>query len=296
MDLVELYVIIDDFCKAFMPRYLKILKNKKQITRVRTGMLSTSEIVWIILLFQESGFACFKWYYDNKVLTEYRCYFRQLPSYNRFTELMPNSLLVLLRLFNYLTYLNRRNSIGIEYIDSTKIGVCHNKRIRSNKVFSGVAEIGKSTMGWFFGFKLHITCDTSGNLTGMSITKGNVDDRVPVVKLINGFKGKLFADKGYLSKTLAAQLADMGVTLITTARNNMKSRLMPAELFDVIMLKKRSIIESVFNLLKNRLQLCHTRHRSIANFVVYIISVITGYQLFANKPKITLNNLICPSA
>ena len=128
-------------------------------------------------------------------------------------------------------------------IDSTKIGVCHNKRIRSNKVFSGVAEIGKSTMGWFFGFKLHITCDTSGNLTGMSITKGNVDDRVPVVKLINGFKGKLFADKGYLSKTLAAQLADMGVTLITTARNNMKSRLMPAELFDVIMLKKRSIIE-----------------------------------------------------
>ena len=80
MDLVKLYVIIDDFCKAFMPRYLKILKNKKQITRVRTGMLSTSEIVWIILLFQESGFACFKWYYDNKVLTEYRCYFRQLPS------------------------------------------------------------------------------------------------------------------------------------------------------------------------------------------------------------------------
>lgn len=116
MDLVELYVIIDDFCKAFMPRYLKILKNKKQITRVRTGMLSTSEIVWIILLFQESGFACFKWYYDNKVLTEYRCYFKQLPSYNRFIELIPNSLLVLLRLFNYLAYLTRRNSSGIEYM------------------------------------------------------------------------------------------------------------------------------------------------------------------------------------
>lgn len=279
-----------------MPKYLKLLKNNKQITRVRAGMLTTSEIVLIILLFQESGFACFKWYYENKVMVEYRSYFKKLPSYNRFVEIMPTSLIVLLRLFNYLTYLNRRYSRGIEYIDSTKVEVCHNKRIRNNKVFEGIAKIGKSTMGWFFGFKLHITCDTSGNLTGMAITKGNVDDRVPVIKLIQGFKGKLFADKGYLSKKLSNHLADNGITLITTARNNMKSRLLPTEQFNAIMLKKRSIIESVFNLLKNRFQLCHTRHRSIANFVVHIISVITGYQLFANKPKINLNNLLEHSA
>lgn len=292
MDIVELYVIIDDFCQKFMPKYLNLLKNNKQITRIRPGMLSTSEIVLIILLFQRSGYACFKWYYQNEVMVEYRSYFKQLPSYNRFIELMPNSLLVLLRLFNYLMYLNRHNSNGIEYVDSTKIGVCHNKRISSNKVFSGIAKIGKSSMGWFFGFKLHITCDTSGNLTGMAVTKGNVDDRVPVVKMLNGFKGKLFADKGYISKKLSEKLTAIGVTLITTAKNNMKSRLMPTELFDVIMLKKRSLIESVFNLLKNRLMLSHTRHRSIANFVVHIISVITGYQLFANKPKINLNYLL----
>jgi len=102
---------------------------------------------------------CFKWHYLNEVQTEYRKYFAKLLSYNRFVELMPSSLPVLFRLLNYLVYQNCHYSAGVEYIDSTKLNVCHNKRINSNKVFSGVAEIGKSTMGWFFGFKLHITCD-----------------------------------------------------------------------------------------------------------------------------------------
>jgi hypothetical protein len=255
-------------------------------------MLSTSEILLIILLFQQSGYACFKWYYINEVQTEYRKYFTKLPSYNRFVELMPSCLAVLYRMLNYLAYRNRHYSAGFEYIDSTKLDVCHNKRISSNKVFSGVAEIGKSTMGWFFGFKLHITCDLLGNLTSVVFTKGNADDRTPVLQLMKGFKGKLFADKGYISKKLSEQLADIGITLITTARNNMKSKFVPAGLLDIVMHKKRSIIESIFNILKNKLQLCHSRHRSLANFVVHIISVITGYQLFGNKPKVSLNNLL----
>lgn len=292
MDLVELYVIIDDFCKQFMPRYLRLLKANKQIVRVRRKMLSTSEIVLIILMYQQSGFANFKWYYTNEVLGTYRSYFKELPSYNRFVELIPESLTVLLRLLNYLLYRNRHYSNGIEFIDSSKIHVCHNKRISMNKVFAGVAELGKSTMGWFFGFKLHITCDTSGDLTSMAITKGNVDDRVPVTKLMQNFKGKLFADRGYIDHKLSESLSESGITLITQAKKNMKNRLMPANVFDVIMHKKRSIIESIFNLLKNKLQLCHTRHRSIANFVVHIISVITSYQLFGNKPKINMNCIL----
>ena len=147
-------------------------------------------------------------------------------------------------------------------------------------------------MGWFFGFKLLITCDTSGNLTSMAITKGNVDDRVPVTRLMQGFSGKLFADKGYIDHKLSESLSELGITLITQPKKNMKNRLMSTNLFDVIMHKKRSIIESIFNLLQNKLQLCHTRHRSIANFVVHILAVITGYQLFGNKPKISMNHLI----
>lgn len=296
VDIVELYVIIDDFCKLFVPKYLKLLKSGGHISRVRNGMLSTSEKLLIILLFQQSGYACFKWYYINEVQTEYQGYFKRLPSYNRFVELMPGCLPILLRMINYLLYRNRHNSVGIEYIDSTKLEVCHNKRISSNKVFSGIAEIGKSTMGWFFGFKLHITCDISGNLTSMAYSKGNADDRSPVLKLMRGFKGKLFADKGYISKRLLEQLSNLGITLITTAKSNMKSKFIPANIFDVVMHKKRSIIESIFNILKNKLQLSHSRHRSIANFVVHIVSVITGYQLFGNKPKISLNHLLAEQA
>lgn len=296
VDIVELYVTIDDFCKLFVPKYLKLLKNGKHIRRVRSGMLSVSETLLIILLFQQSGYACFKWYYTNEVQTEYQEYFKKLPSYNRFVELMPNCLPILYRMVNYLLYRNRHNSTGVEYIDSTKLGVCHNKRIGSNKVFAGIAEIGKSTMGWFFGFKLHISCDISGNLTSMAFTKGNADDRSPVLKLMKGFKGKLFADKGYISKKLSEQLSDLGITLITTARSNMKSKFILANIFDVVMHKKRSIIESIFNILKNKLQLCHSRHRSIANFVVHLVSVITGYQLFGNKPKISLNHLLADLA
>ena len=98
-------------------------------------------------------------------------------------------------------YQNRRNPLGVEYIDSTKRDVCHNKRINSNKAFAGIAEIGKPTIGWFIGFKFPITCGTSRNLTSCAFTKGNADDAS--IKLMKAFKGKLFATKGYISKKLS---------------------------------------------------------------------------------------------
>jgi hypothetical protein len=290
MDIVELYVIIDDFCQKFMPKYIKLLKHKEVTSRNRRGILNISEIILINLLFTQSGYKYFKWFYVNELMTEYKAYFKRLPSYNRFVEIMPRSLPVLFRLLNYVMYHARRNGFNIEYVDSTKIAVCHNKRTNNHKLFSGIANIGKSTMGWFFGFKLHITCDTSGNLTSMAFTKGNTDDRTPMLKLIKGFTGKMFADKGYISAKLAQQLQDLGITLITPPKKNMKSRFMPVNFFDVILHKKRSIIESVINILKGKLQLCHTRHRSIYNFVVHIVSVLVGYQLLCKKPKIRLEN------
>jgi hypothetical protein len=292
MDIVELYVIIDDFCKKFTPKYIQLLKGKGIVNRNRNGMLNTSEIILIILLFTQSGYKYFKWFYVNELMTEYRTYFKQLPSYNRFVELMPRSLPILLRLLSYLMYHARRNGCGLEYIDSTRVPVCHNKRTNSHKLFSGIAKIGKSTMGWFFGFKLHITCDTSGNLTSMAFTPGNTDDRVPVMKLIKGFTGKMFADKGYISAKLSAQLQQFGITLITTPKKNMKSKFTPANFFDIILHKKRAVIESVINILKGKLQLCHTRHRSLYNFGVHIVSVLVGYQLLCNKPNIRLEHLI----
>ena len=271
-----------------MPKYLNLLKRNDKLSRNRNGMLKMSEIILILILFPHSDYKCFKWFYINKIHGEYRTYFRQLPSYNRFIELMPSGMLVLSRLLNYLMYHNKRQSNGISFIDSTRMPVCHNKRTNSHKVFDSFAEIGKSTMGWFLGFKLHLVIDSNGNVLATNVTKGNVDDRVPVIKLIKGIAGKLFGDKGYIKKELSEELHDMGVTLITPLKKNMKSRFMPINMFDLVMSKKRVLIESVFNILKNKLQLCHTRHRSILNFCVHVLSVIVGYQLSNSKPSVNL--------
>ncbi len=287
MDIVELYVIIDDFCKKFMPRYLKLLKRKDSKIRNRSGILNISEIILILLLFTQSGYKYFKWFYINELNVEYKEYFKQLPSYTRFVDLIPRSLPILFRFLQYSMYMARKNSLlNIEYIDSTKIPVCHNKRTNNHKVFEGIANIGKSTMGWFFGFKLHITCNTNGEITNMAFTKANVDDRVPVMKLMSGFNGKVFADKGYIGAKLSEQLHELGITLITTPKKNMKARFMPVNFMDIILHKKRSIIESVFNILKNKLQIYHTRHRSIFNFIAHIVSTLLGYQLLCRKPKV----------
>lgn len=286
MDIVELYVIVDDFCKKFMPKYNKLLRCKGMIRRNRMSMLSMSEIILILILFPHSEYKCFKWFYINNIMGQYRSYFKEVPSYNRFVEYMPKGLLVLSRLLGYLMYYYKKQSEGINFIDSTRVPVCHNKRTNSHKVFESFAEIGKSTMGWFLGFKLHMIIDTKGNILSVNLTKGNTDDRVPVMKLIQGLSGKLFGDKGYIKKELAQELQDLGITLITTLKKNMKARFMPINIFDLIMSKKRVLIESVFNILKNKLQLCHTRHRSIKNFCVHILSVLVGYQLSPNKPSI----------
>lgn len=289
MEIVELYVTIDDFCKKFMPKYNNLLKNKEIISRNRNGMLTMSEIMLILIMFPNSEFKCFKWFYLYKIkFGEYRCYFKEVPSYNRFVEYMPRGLLVLSRLLGYLMYYSKKQSNGISYIDSTRIPICHNKRTNSNKVFESYAEIGKSTMGWFLGFKLHMLIDTGGNILALNLTKGNVDDRVPVMKLIKGLSGKLFGDKGYIKTELSQELHELGITLITPLKKNMKRRFIPINIFDLIMSKKRVLIESVFNILKNKLQLCHTRHRSIKNFCVHILSVLVGYQLSPTKPSIDL--------
>lgn len=285
MDIVELYVTIDDFCKQFMPRYNKLLKQKGQMIRNRLGMLSTAEIILIMLMFPNSNYKYFKWFYIEKVCGDYASYFKQLPSYNRFLELISRVLLVLFRFVQYTMYVFRKRS-SIEYIDSTKIQVCHNKRTNNHKVFDGLATVGKSSMGWFFGFKLHITCNLNGELTGFTLTKGKVDDRKPVLQLMKGFVGKVFADKGYIGKKLAEQLSELGITLITNAKKNMKSLNLPANIVDVILHKKRSLIESVFNVLKNKMQLVHTRHRSINNFIGHLLSVLLSYQLVDDKPSV----------
>jgi len=209
--------------------------------------------------------------------------FPQTVSYNRFTELMQSAVLPMAILLKTCCL---GESTGISFVDSTPIRVCKNKRIKRNKVFKTTAKLGKSTMGFFFGFKLHLIVNDKGEILNFVITQGNVDDREPLKneRFIESIKGKLYADKGYLSKELTQILFVDGLHLITSIRNNMKNCLL--ELKDKIMLRKRSVIETINDELKNMCQVEHSRHRSFGNFITNMLAGLIAYSFFPKKPAI----------
>ena len=139
-------------------------------------------------------------------------------------------------------------------------------------------------MGWFFGFKLHLLINDKGELMAFKITAGNVDDRKPLPDLALHLAGKLIGDKGYISEELTHELLKKGLHLITRIKKNMKNKLLP--LMDKLLLRKRAIIETVNDQLKNISQLEHTRHRSPWNFFVNVLGALTAYALQPKKPSI----------
>jgi hypothetical protein len=199
-------------------------------------------------------------------------------------EVMPN---VLTACLYYLKSL-QGTPTGISFVDSTAIPVCHPKRISRNKVFQGVAKLGKSSMGWFFGFKLHLIINDSGEILSCQISPGNVDDRVPMSVMTQGISGKMFADKGYISKKLFEELFNKGLQLITPLKSNMKNKLMPIS--DKNLLRKRSVIETVNDQLKNISYLVHSRHRSSYNFLLNLITALISYSLQPKKPSLKLDD------
>lgn len=144
--------------------------------------------------------------------------FPKRVSYTRFVELAQS---VFLPRCAYL-YTRRVTSRGIAFVDSTPIRVCHNRRSSRHRTFEGIAQRGKNSVDWFYGFKLHLIVDDRGELVSFLVTPGNVDDRQGLRKMAKCIKGKLFGDKGYISKTLAEELWDQGVQLVTKLRRNMK--------------------------------------------------------------------------
>jgi len=278
--ITEIFYLADDFCNEFEKSIKKHLLGNKPKKKPR---MSCSEIITIMVIFHTGGYRNMKHFYLHYVKVHMAHLFPQSVSYNRFVELMQGATLPMTL---FLKTCCMGESTGISFIDSTPIRVCKNKRIKRNKVFKDIAQVGKSTMGYFFGFKLHIVINDKGELLNFVVTQGNVDDREPLKneRFIKAIKGKLFADKGYLSKALTQMLFLDGIHLITNIRNNMKNTLM--ELKDKILLRKRSVIETVNDELKNMCQIEHSRHRSFENFVSNLISGLIAYCFFPKKPAI----------
>lgn len=281
MSLLELFCDVDDFCQHF-----EAWAKEKQLPaggkRGPKPSLTTSEVMTMMIHFHQQGYRDFKSYYHKHVCEHLRKEFPGLVSYSRFVELMPNALLTL------TAYLQSRfgSCTGVGFVDSTPIVVCHNRRIRRHKVFKGLAARGKSSMGWFYGFKLHLIVNDQGELLAVQLTPGNVDDRQPLPEMSEKLYGKLFGDKGYLSQPLFEMLFERGLQLITSLRKNMKGQLML--LSDRLLLRKRFIIETINDQLKNISQIEHTRHRSPTNFAVNLIAGLVAYTHQPKKPSIHL--------
>ena len=282
MNLTELFCKVDDYCNENESKLKKQLIASEEKKRNRPTQLTMSEMMTIVILFHQIGYRNFKTFYLNYVSIHLCKEFPQLVSYNRFVALMPS---ILLFLCAYLMA-NRGASTNISYIDSTPIAVCKNIRISRNKVFAGLAARGKTSVGWFYGFKLHLVVNEKGDLINFCLTPGNVNDRSVVTKLVRNIIGKLFGDRGYISQELFAQLFSEGLQLITTIRKNMKNKFLP--LLDKILLRKRYIIETINDQLKNISQIEHSRHRSVINFLVNLVAGLIAYIHQPKKPAIKL--------
>jgi transposase len=230
----------------------------------------------ILIHFHQSHYRDFKAFYIGHVLAHLRPDFPRLVSYSRFVSLIPSVLIPL------AAYLETRRGLcnGLSFVDSTKLIVCHNRRIKQHRVFVGLAERGKDSVDWFYGFKLHLVANDEGELLACRLTPGNVDDRRPLPHMAEGLFGKLIGDKGYLSKDLVAWLLERGVELLTPIKRNMKPRLV--RLNDKLLLRKRVLIETINDQLKNISQIEQSRHRSPANFLV---NVLAGLLAYCHQPK-----------
>ena len=192
LQLITMFCDIDDFCKRFEPVYTQHLLHAGHRHRHRRSALALSEIMTILVSFHRSHYRTFKHYYTDCVIPRLRPYFPTLVSYTRFVELLPRALVPL------CCYLHTRKGrcTGIAFIDSTPLAVCHNRRIKAHRVFAHWATRGKTSMGWFYGFKLHLIVNDEGDLLAFCLTPGHIDDRRPVPKLATGLFGQLFGARG----------------------------------------------------------------------------------------------------
>ena len=283
MDLTEFFCEIDDFCQDWLTTFSSTLFPAQGDNLPKYCRMTLSEVMTIAIHFHQSKYRTFKDYYLNHVCEHLIDYFPNLVSYNRMVELMPN---VLIACLYYLK--SRRGKVtGISFVDSTAIPVCHPKRISRNKVFKETAKLSKSSMGWFFGFKLHLIINDCGEILSCKITPGNIDDRTHMPSMTQGITGQMFGDKGYIKKELFEQLLSHGLQLITPLKSNMVNKLVP--IHDKVLLRKRSVIETVNDQLKNISYLVHSRHRSLHNFMLNLITALIAYTHQPSKPSLKLD-------
>lgn len=283
--LIQLFITIDDFCIALEAWKQKQVQFKNKVTNTPT--VSDSELLTILVFYQCSGYKCFQYYYQELVATQLKTYFPQQITYERFVALLPRLLPGLYVFLKWQTLLSRHSNQY--FIDSKKLVVCDNRRIHNHKVFQDCAKRGKTSTGWFYGFKLHLVINNYGQIMNFLFTQGNVaDNNQAVLKyMLAGLQGQCFADKGYLT-TLFEEFYLQGLQLVTKVRAKMKNQLI--KLSHYMKLRKRALIESVNDILTSVFDLEHTRHRSPVNALAHMLSALIAYCFYEDKPAVFIEH------
>lgn len=283
--ITEIYVEVDDFCKNYENNIKSNLLSSGNNQRNRNFKMSTAEVICILILFHLEQSRNLKNFYLYTIKTQLNREFPNLVSYNRFVELSKK---VILPMTMFLKSKTIGKCSGISFIDSTPVRVCHSRRINIHKTFKNIATRGHCSIGFFYGFKLHLIINDRGEILNFCMTQANVDDRIPLKssQLLKEVWGKLFGDKGYISNSLFQYLFMDGIHLITKIKKNMKN--IPMDIKDKLLLRKRSLIETVNDSLKNICQIEHTRHRSLHNFIANILSGLIAYSLLPKKPSLDI--------
>ena len=277
--LVEIFCEVDDFCKAFQDAFESHLLSNAQGSRGPDPGLADAEIITLLLVLHSSGFKYLKSFYTSPMGEVLRRYFPGMPCYERFIASQQRAFLPLLAfLFSKLG-----KETGIDYIDSTALPVCHNRRIGQHKTFTELAARGKTSMGWFFGFKLHLVFNDLNEIVALKLTPGNVSDTAPVSALTKDLVGKLLGDKGYIGKKLADELLHRGLTLFTRVRKNRKS--LPISMIDKMLLNGRNMAETIIGSIQGFSSLHLPKHRLPSNAFLHIMAAVVAYQLDPIKPN-----------
>ncbi len=282
--LVEIYVTCDDFYNEIENTINRIaLEAPLKIQQRRQPQMSESEIMAIVIYYHFSGFRCFKWYYNQIVRRVFSSYFPNALSYNRFIQLMSR---VNVALAFFMSACRLSLPTAGNYIDSKKLVVSHNRRIEKHQVHKGNASRGKSSTGWFFGYKLHLIINHLGQIVLFKFTPGSVADNNHdlLLSISEKVKCTVFGDKGYLSSVIAT-LKKNGLNLIARLRSNMKRKLnlTPEQKY---YMRHRGLIETVFDILKHQLDIEHFRCRSTKNYFANILGALIAYTFLDKIPSI----------
>ncbi len=287
--LIEIFVKVDDFFKEFDDQInsMRLQSGLKRI-RNRKSKLADSEMMTIYIAFHLSHHTNFKAFYNGYVCKHWIDLFPNLVTYERFNQSQKK---LIIPFFFFLNQQCLGHSRGVNFIDSTTLKVCHIKREKQHRVFKNIATKSKSTMGWFYGFKLHLIINDKGELLSFYLSKATTDDRnLKVINsLVQSIFGKLYGDRGYISTKLADLLWNDAISLIYKRRRNMKKQNLSDE--DKLLLRKRSLIESVNDELKNICSIEHTRHRSIQGFMNNLLSGLCTYHFLPKKPSLKFEQL-----